>query len=57
MLASLFAELLLSGDVGSPGDRLVNASSRGDLAKVKEILESNPDKVCICAEHSHTHEV
>lgn len=28
-----------------PGDRLVNASSNGNLQEVREILEANPDKV------------
>jgi len=30
---------------GDPGDRLVNASSNGNLQDVREILEANPDKV------------
>ena len=33
------------GGGGDPGDRLVNASSSGNLQDVREILEANPDKV------------
>lgn len=29
----------------NPGDRLVNASSNGNLQEVREILEANPDKI------------
>ena len=35
----------LKGGGGDPGDRLVNASSSGNLQEVREILEANPDKV------------
>ena len=35
----------LKGSGGDPGDRLVNASSSGNLQDVREVLEANPDKV------------
>ena len=37
----------LRGGGGDPGDRLVNASSNGNLQDVREILEANPDKVTL----------
>ena len=35
----------IRGGGGDPGDRLVNASSGGNLQDVREILDANPDKV------------
>ena len=45
LLSSLLAELILAGESVPLCGSLVSAASRGDLVKVKEILESKPDKV------------
>ncbi|KAJ7358991.1 E3 ubiquitin-protein ligase mib2 [Desmophyllum pertusum] len=43
--ALLMGAVLKGGSAGDPGDRLVNASSSGNLQDVREILEANPDKI------------
>ena len=37
-----------NGGSVDPGDRLVNASSNGNLQEVREILEAHPGKVFFC---------
>ena len=44
-LKMLMLEAALNGSGVDPGDRLVSASSNGNLQDVVEILEANPDKV------------
>ena len=44
-LKMLLLEAALKGRGVDPGDRLVSASSNGNLQDVVEILEANPDKV------------
>ena len=45
LLKMLLLEAVLKGGGGEPGDRLVTASSNGNIQSVREILEANPDKV------------
>ena len=44
-LAELLAQTTHALGMGNPEDRLVNAASRGDLQAVKEIIQTNPEKV------------
>ena len=46
-LKMLLLRAAIRGGKGDPGDRLVNASSNGNLQNVREILEANPDKVML----------
>ena len=41
----LLLDAMFKGAAGDPGDRLVNASSIGNVPNVREILEAHPDKV------------
>ena len=47
LLRMLLLGAALRDGGGDPGDRLVNASSNGNLQDVREILEANPDKVTL----------
>ena len=47
LLKMLLLGAALRGGGGDPGDRLVNASSNGNLQDVREILEANPEKVTL----------
>ena len=44
----LFEAVTSIGGSDDPGDRLVNASSNGNLQEVREILEAHPGKVFFC---------
>ena len=44
----LFEAVTSKGGSDDPGDRLVNASSNGNLQEVREILEAHPGKVFFC---------
>ncbi|CAH3028276.1 unnamed protein product, partial [Porites evermanni] len=49
LLRMLLLEAVTSkGGSVDPGDRLVNASSNGNLQEVREILEAHPGKVFFC---------